>query len=1010
MIPKYLRFQSFASYKNEQIIDFEKLGQNEIFLIHGKTGSGKTSILDAITYVLYGKSTSDSRGELESMRCRNFGANRIPTEIEFIFEVKGKKYKFFRSVFDRVNRNGKINTEYDYNCYFEENGIFVPFFDNPTKTKVTEKAEEIIGLNFNQFMQVVILPQGKFESFLVAPSKTKEEILNTLFRIDNWNEIGQWLCDRATEMERKNRDEKVSLEEKLKSVECSDKEQVREEILLLCEKQKQTKTLCSELEKEIEAQKKILDAETEIQKLFSQKEAVEKRLAELSSQSEEINKAKQRLVINSKAKKVSPHYEKYLSLKNECEGLKAEFSALSERVLKTEADFSKSNQHIEELKHQEQSINADRQNLTRLLSLEKPYSQYNDIKSEEIFVGSDKITLEKKLSSLKSDFNLILSQRSEKSSLREEIFSLYQPKVTELKDKISLLEQSKKLSDEIEKFRLHKQSLVQELGRIVEKSERISSGLLSKKDEKAKKYSLHISFLAQNLAHELKDGQPCPVCGSIHHPSVVKDINYKSLEKELVTIEEDIRVLENELSALTQKQSELTLRIEHGDKLIEEKLEELKPLPSFSEDEYKRISNEYAEARKKADCLPELNKNIAELDNKSQSMSEIISSTETALSHKQQQHVQICATLKVLNEQLDADIPDLKSLLEKTEALKKKIADFESDKENAEKKANELQKILILEKAKAEQKNELLNNNLKKLALIETKFYEELANNGFADLSEFISGRLSEDDEEQLEKFCIDYDIELKTAHNDMEMVSTLLGDKEYSDTEPLRIKLSETQAQRDTLVKELALTAEKAERFTSLLSDYEKREAKLFIEIENARRLKYFGQELRGDRGVGLRRYVLGIMLENVIFEANRLLEGVKGGQFKLYNVVSDSENKATGLDLMIGSNKAESLYSVSALSGGEKFLVAISLSIALSTVVQMQAGGVSIEAMFIDEGFGSLDPEALDEAMEILQSMKGSRRFLGIISHVESMKETIPNKLEVINAHEGSSVKITI
>jgi len=169
------------------------------------------------------------------------------------------------------------------------------------------------------------------------------------------------------------------------------------------------------------------------------------------------------------------------------------------------------------------------------------------------------------------------------------------------------------------------------------------------------------------------------------------------------------------------------------------------------------------------------------------------------------------------------------------------------------------------------------------------------------------------------------------------------------------------------------------------------------------------FANRLRGRSGVSLQRYVLGVMLTSVTAEANRLLSGVYGGRYRLYRTdeISGSGRKS-GLELEVYDSQNHQRRSVTTLSGGEKFLVSLSLAIGLSTVVQAQGQGIRLEAMFIDEGFGSLDREAVSDALEVLQGIQRSSGVVGIISHVEQLSQIIPTRIEIRKGRNGSELTV--
>ncbi len=193
MKPVSVRFRCFGPYMDEQFVDFEELGSRGIFLICGETGSGKTTILDAICYALFGKSSGGLRQGIEVMRCKAAkAADR--TLVEYIFDSGGNRYRFHREL-----RFGRKNLMEEDGCEILRDGVYVPLFQNPTATAVNKKAEEILGLTYDQFCQVVMLPQGKFERLLVSNSEEKERILTSLFQADRGNAIVLGVKARADE-------------------------------------------------------------------------------------------------------------------------------------------------------------------------------------------------------------------------------------------------------------------------------------------------------------------------------------------------------------------------------------------------------------------------------------------------------------------------------------------------------------------------------------------------------------------------------------------------------------------------------------------------------------------------------------------------------------------------------------------------------------------------------------------------------------------------------------------
>jgi len=207
---------------DEQFIDFEQLQQNGLFLICGETGAGKTTILDAICYALYCESSGGLRGDLSVMRCK-LAENQEETLVEFIFDSDEKRYQFIRTL-----KYGRKNLNDSHNCLVWREGRFVPIFENPKATVVNKKAEELIGLTYEQFRQVIILPQGQFEKLLVSNSEEKEKILVSLFHADRWQRIAEEIYRRVSERDKALNQEKIRISAKLGEYGCETYGQLEE--------------------------------------------------------------------------------------------------------------------------------------------------------------------------------------------------------------------------------------------------------------------------------------------------------------------------------------------------------------------------------------------------------------------------------------------------------------------------------------------------------------------------------------------------------------------------------------------------------------------------------------------------------------------------------------------------------------------------------------------------------------------------------------------------------------
>lgn len=253
------------------------------------------------------------------------------------------------------------------------------------------------------------------------------------------------------------------------------------------------------------------------------------------------------------------------------------------------------------------------------------------------------------------------------------------------------------------------------------------------------------------------------------------------------------------------------------------------------------------------------------------------------------------------------------------------------------------------------------------------------------------------------------YKIEYELVQSRINTLEEKLEGIKRPETDVLKKELKEKEEYRKAADAKTAQTKARLEMMQQAVSRLEKQEKSLRKRTEEYVELDQFSRLLRGSNGVSLQRYVLGVMLTAITREANTLLSRVHDGRYQLFRTLEGvGRTRRAGLDLEVFDAYSGERRGVGSLSGGEKFLVALALSLGLSTVVQAQSGGIHIDAMFIDEGFGSLDPASIENALDVLASVRGGSRLVGIISHVELLKENIEATIEVQKGRTGSDLII--
>ena len=877
--PVYLSFQCFGPYMDRQEIDFAALEQNGLFLICGETGAGKSTILDAICYALYGKSSGGLRGDLSVMRCKLAG-REDETRIEFVFDCGGRRYRFLRGL-KAARKN--INDYHD--CQRLEDDVFVPMLENPKLTSVSQKAQEIIGLTYEQFRQVIILPQGQFEKLLVSDSAEKEKILVSLFGADRWQRIAEELYRRVAERDSALKAEKAAIAGKLREYGCETTDALA---ALLLQNQAQAQAL--------EAQDQA--AQTSLQTLRKTHEAallIAREFDTLRSRAQE-------------SARLDADGERYQALQRQLECASRTEAILPLRTAARDADTT-----LRKRRSEHAAVSA---------ALDKAAGRLAEETAARERVEKNRGLYD----TVRQDIILLENARADYESL-----SAMQRAADEAADALGKAESSKK-SAEV-------QAAVSEKKR--DDALQTQEAAIARYQQAQRIYRQGIGGM---LAQELTDGMPCPVCGSMHHPAPAVPSGERITDAELDRLESAM----NEKNRLAAQ-----ARSAHAEK---------EAAREKARQHYNEAAQAAAVARRDLDAA--LERRLPGVDT--------LAALEKTLKTRQQSL-----------ERFDAE--DRRTASSLTAAQ----GEFKA----AESRLAAAQAELTAAGADAERKS--------------AAFAAAIAQAGFDGEAQFAAACLPPERRDDMQRSLAQYRARVTDARNALAQQQKKLEITCEPDMKTLNDQLAQTERDCGDLRERLLLASDRVRRLQDDYAALLTRSAAYDAARTETDADLAFANRLRGSSGSSLQRYVLGVMLTSVTVQANRLLSGVYGGRYRLHrtDAIAGASRKG-GLELEVSDAQSSERRSVTTLSGGEKFLVALSLAIGLSAVVQAQGSGIRLEAMFIDEGFGSLDRESVTDALEVLQGIQRTSGVVGIISHVEQLAETIPGKLEIVKGNRGSRI----
>ncbi|PGS39782.1 exonuclease [Bacillus cereus] len=1022
MRPIQLIMTAFGPYKQKEVIDFNDLGDHRIFAISGNTGAGKTTIFDAICYVLYGEASGEERSDTSMLRSQ-FADDNMYTSVELTFQLKGKRYEIKRQLGHKKQGNKTI-TGHAVELYEVIDEEKVPAVDRFHVTDVNKKVEDLIGLSKHQFSQIVMLPQGEFRKLLTSETENKEEILRRIFKTDRYKLMRELLDQKRKQwkdvLQEKQKERELyfrnvfklpirdgSLLETLVEQEHVNTHQVVEAL------EQETDVYKAEVEQlqvEQEVQtKQLKDAETR----FHAAKSVNEKFIDLQQKNEKYNTLQEnRTVIEMKetsfkraeeAKRLLPFeqwYEEAIQNEQKAESLLKQIIAKKENITNS---FELAQQKYEALKNKEPEREDAKKLVQRLEELQPIIASLAEkqlnLQNAEIQVGE----LKEGMHNLDRQLDEHTNQKQQMSGELQQLeraLEQYVAKVEELtnmREDAKVLKQAYDVWQEKQKFEQEKEAAYNKMQMAVNAYENMERRWLNEQ--------------AGILALHLHDGESCPVCGSTNHPKKATEQSDAIDEKELNDLRDKKNTAEKLHVQLEEKWNFYHLQYEQ---VIEEvkkrgyRSEELAETYSALVQKGKQLATEVNTLKASEETRKQIAVNIKSVEEKVDALQKQKREVET-----EQHRIEIeCMQLRTSYEHDKKNIPEN---LQTVQAWKVQFDQAMHElklMEDEWKKVQEAYQHWQNENIRIQAEQESASNQFEstKLKKEETfvRFMKELEQSGFTDQSTYKAAKLSDTAMEMLQKEIQSYYSSLEVLAKQIEELRAELKDKEYMDITALGEHIKDLEINLD-IIKEKRQRAQNAVTYISDLHENIRRIDEQIHEEEKAfQELVDLYEVMKGDNEsrISFERYILIEYLEQIVQIANERLRKLSNGQFYLKRSERvEKRNRQSGLGLDVYDAYTGQTRDVKTLSGGEKFNASLCLALGMADVIQSYEGGISIETMFIDEGFGSLDEESLTKAVDALIDLQKSGRFIGVISHVQELKNAMPAVLEVTKQKDGCS-----
>lgn len=948
MRPEKLTISAFGPYADKTEIDFSRLGEGGLYLITGDTGAGKTTIFDAITFSLYGQASGQVRDS--AMFRSKYADTATETFVELEFSYQGKKYQIFRSPeYMAPKKRGTGLT-----LRKAEAQLTYPDERQPvTKARdVTRAVEELLGLDYEQFTQIAMIAQGDFQKLLLAGTVQRGEIFRQIFHTGLYQQVQQKLKDAARNRYKEYDEMRRSITQYLDGVKFQQAEGTGAGEFAELKKVK----FEGKLERSLELLEDFINqGEIRENALFTEEQEVDQKirtmekLLHLSSQKQSLEQketfAEEQLKkLLPELEKATAEAEKYHDTDQKCEKLGL--------LIREKEEQLKKYQLLEQLKEELDEIGTQ---------LEKSRAQKEANIRQEEQIQKDMEQLKKERSTLENsevDLQKAMTEKEKRTQRKTELNGLE----TEIREFRNLYDATK------------------------EQQKKYQAACQEEKQQNEYYQQIFHRFLdaqAGLLAQELKNGLPCPVCGSTSHP------HPKMLSGGHPVTQETLDNEKRELDKLVKDSTDQSVK---AGKLKERSNAAWKQIVLSAEElleDFQRFRKESrSTAGQAGDFMTVWKQMILMINREKEQCGNLLEESDRKI-REARENTKRKKTVEKLLENLQKEkdrIQEKKNFCDREQAgLTMKAAENKKQQQNA---AEEIRQIHL------ETGKEVLETEIKE----KQQEYRNLKENHKKAKETF--------ERFQAEKERITSTI--KTLREQQKEIGEI-------HEEEIRAQYTKSTAKKAELTekrKELfSIQSGNREIFQKVQKQKEEMTAaeKEYVWIKNLSDTA--NGNLNGKAKIELETYIQMSYFDRILRRANVRLMTMSSGQYELKRQEqSENRKEKAGLDLNVIDHYNGTERSVKTLSGGETFQASLSLALGLSDEIQASAGGIRLDSMFVDEGFGSLDEEALSQAVKALSGLADGHRMVGIISHVAELKERIENKIIVTKQCSGKGVGSSI
>jgi|GEM_PF-5774631 len=1012
MKPIRLTMQAFSTYLDKTVIDFSGLNDKGVYLITGDTGAGKTTIFDAICYGLYVQ-TSGSNRSADIFRS-DYAPTNVPTIIELEFSLQGKTYTVHRE--RSYTKAGNKSADKDW--------LKGESLNISGRRAVSDKVKELLGVDGDQFRQIIMLAQGEFSQLLTASTKDKQAIYRDIFRTGNLDALARRLTREKKALEQKTDNVRASLDALERTLPYDDLAVPVNDVVMQMAKDHldEDRKALSEDEVLYNERREKAKALQDAYILANNDNKNIDNAARLKARKATLDEAKDSYDHMDKAIAGAQKARHVLELEKDVTRLGQEMTQSAERLTHLRSEAAALAKRKEAHKEKEASLPVLEEDARRLEKIieQSDARQARYEKYEAQKVRADKknkaiVKMQKEIEDLQA-----VTDKRARTLAKDEASVAELPDIQRqldendkvYKDTNNRRDLFHRLSDNYTEYIKRQDTyynLVQDFNKAYGHYQNANSTYLGMMEA-------YRANIIGSLAKELQDNSPCPVCGSIHHPrpahggaEAITLGELKAQEDKMNDLQEDFNIARETMETAKERADKIDLemkqmmaRLDFNEELsvpnITRALADVEILKADVMKEHKRLEGEYQYRTKLAKSVT-LSRHDQEKDQKVlEAKREELEAARRDLAAAQS----VIATLLEEDKELDTFDPklmadDRKRLTQKQKSIKA-IQD-----ESARIEKDIVTSDTRIKESEAEQKRLLESQTQAKQAFEEAR----TTTFGHKDAYEQAKADLAKLSDMQSEVAA--YRQKCKSVDEELRRLLPLIEGKVRADLEAMakarddfeseRKALDEAYVAKKTMVNKTASTIKEMDK---LLADNTRLMDQLALYTRMADVTSGHANNL------SFEQYVLSYYFERILAFANQELRQLSDGRYEFRRSTDYGGRGFQGLDINVVDYDTGLERDVKTLSGGESFKAALALALGMSTMIQSFAGGIELNALFIDEGFGSLDDESLHTAVNVLYALRDTDKVIGIISHVSELRSLIDANITVKAGDQGSTIKV--